>query len=97
MIFLLLRGAIRHIDFHEFTELVRAGRVPEDALLCGDALTGGQTVRAGELRTYALLRGRPPPPPRAFPREPGTPNLTQTLDRIRWEPSVPAWPDLDHR
>jgi hypothetical protein len=76
------------MEFREFIDLVRWDRVPPDAPVSGDVLTGGRTVPAGELRTYAILTGRPVPPPRALSREAGEPTLESTLQRIRWEPAI---------
>jgi hypothetical protein len=92
MIVLILNDRPVSMEFSEFMHLVQEGRVPADARVRGDVLTGGETVAAGELRVYAILRGRPLPPPRQFPRDPEQPDLDATLRRIRWEPShVVVW------
>jgi hypothetical protein len=82
-----LDGAWRQMEFREFTQLVQAGRVLDDALVRGDVLTGGAVVRAAELRTVAILRGRPLPPPRLIPRDPMEPNIDAALARINWQPT----------
>jgi hypothetical protein len=88
MILVLLNGKVHVLEFREFARLVQDGRIPEDAPVRSDVLTGGELVRAGELRTYAILRGRPAPPPRVIPHDPNGPYLDHTLGRIRWYPSV---------
>jgi hypothetical protein len=85
----IVGGKRRQMEFRTFAQFVRAGQVPEDALVCGDVLTGGQIVRAAELRTYAILSGRPLPPPRLIPRDPDQPNLDTTLARIGWQTNAP--------
>lgn len=87
MIALLLDGAWRQMEFREFAQLVQAGRVSDDALVRGDVLTGGVVARADELRTVAILRGRPLPPPRTIPRDPMEPNIDAALARINWQGS----------
>jgi hypothetical protein len=76
------------MEFREFTQLVRANRVPDDALVRGEVLTGGEAVPAAELRTFAILRGRPLPPPRVIPRDPTEPNIDTALSRISWQPDA---------
>jgi hypothetical protein len=87
VITLTWNGESRQMEFWEFARLAREGKVPPDAVVRGDVLTGGESVRAGELRTYAILRGLPLPPPRVIPYDPEEPNLDTTLDRIRWLPA----------
>jgi len=79
------RDGWREIEFTEFMQLARAGVIPPEALVSGEALTNGRSVPAGELRTYALARGWPLPPPRSLPpRDPRQSEIAPRLARFGW-------------
>jgi hypothetical protein len=92
MMTVIVNGVLREMEFREFAQRVRDGLVPHDAIVRGDVLTAGQAVPASELRTYAILRGHPLPPPREFPCRPEDGLADVALSHIRWYPSIRLGP-----
>lgn len=79
------REGWREIEFAEFVRLARAGAIPPEVLVSGEALTNGRPVPAGELRTYALARGWPLPPLRSLPPpDPCQSEIAPRLARFGW-------------